>query len=63
MMSQNRIMAAMHEHSPDHACGENELQIPDFASYQWEWMGFVPGSATTIYARTRRRTTGTCATC
>jgi Sulfotransferase family len=43
MMSQNHIMAAMHEHSPDHACGENELQIPDFASYQWEWMGFVPG--------------------
>jgi Sulfotransferase family len=42
-MSQNQIMAAMHEHSPDHACGENELQIPDFASYQWEWMGFVPG--------------------
>lgn len=42
-MSSNRIMAAMHEHSPDHACGENELQIPDFASYQWEWMGFVPG--------------------
>jgi len=42
-MSQNRIMAAMHEHSPDHACGENELQIPDFASYQWEWMAFVPG--------------------
>jgi Sulfotransferase family len=41
-LSQNRIMAAMHEHSPDHACGENELQIPDFASYQWEWMGFVP---------------------
>ena len=43
LMSQNRIMAAMHEHSPEHACGENELQIPDFASYQWEWMGFVPG--------------------
>jgi Sulfotransferase family len=42
-LRQNRIMAAMHEHSPDHACGENELQIPDFASYQWEWMGFVPG--------------------
>ena len=41
-MSQNRIMAAMHEHSPDHACGENELQMPDFASYQWEWMAFVP---------------------
>ena len=43
MMRQNEIMAAMHEHSPDHACGENELQIPDFASYQWEWMAAVPG--------------------
>ena len=32
----------MHEHSPDHTCGENELQIPDFASYQWEWMAGVP---------------------
>jgi Sulfotransferase family len=42
MMSRNEIMAAMHEHSPDHACGENELQIPDFASYQWEWMANVP---------------------
>lgn len=39
----NPIMAAMHEHSPDHACGENELQIPDFASYQWEWMADLPG--------------------
>ena len=43
MMRENRLMAAMHEHSPDHACGENELQIPDFSSYQWEWMAFVPG--------------------
>jgi Sulfotransferase family len=42
MMSQNEVLAAMHEHSPDHACGENELQIPDFASYQWEWMAHVP---------------------
>ena len=42
-LSQNKILAAMHEHSPDHACGENELQIPDFASYQWEWMANVPG--------------------
>src|SRR5882757_1404943 len=39
----NPIMAEMHEHSPDHACGENELQIPDFASYQWEWLANVPG--------------------
>jgi hypothetical protein len=42
-MKSNQMMAAMHEHSPDHACGENELQIPDFASYQWEWMADVPG--------------------
>ncbi|WP_007507419.1 sulfotransferase family protein [Pseudofrankia saprophytica] len=42
-LSSNEIFAAMHEHSPDHACGENELQVPDFASYQWEWMANVPG--------------------
>jgi hypothetical protein len=42
VMSQNRIMAAMHEHSPDHACGENELEAPDFTSYQWEWTAHVP---------------------
>lgn len=42
-MRQNAIMAAMHEHSPDHACGENELQMPDFTTYQWEWMADVPG--------------------
>ncbi len=39
----NEILAVMHEQSPDHACGENELQVPDFASYQWEWMANVPG--------------------
>lgn len=42
-MKANAIMAAMHEHSPDHACGENELQMPDFTTYQWEWMAEVPG--------------------
>jgi hypothetical protein len=42
-MKVNPIMAAMHEHSPDHACGENELQMPDFSTYQWEWMAEVPG--------------------
>ena len=42
-MRQNQIMEALHEHSPDHACGENELQMPDFSTYQWEWMGDVPG--------------------
>ncbi|HEX7858457.1 MAG TPA: sulfotransferase [Sphingobium sp.] len=41
-MKQNPLMAAMHEHSPDHACGENELQMPDFSTYQWEWMAEVP---------------------
>jgi Sulfotransferase family len=41
-LKSNPIMAAMHEHSPDHACGENELQVPDFASHQWEWMADVP---------------------
>ena len=41
-MRSNPIMEAMHEHSPDHACGENELQMPDFSTYQWEWMGDVP---------------------
>lgn len=41
-MRANPLMEAMHEHSPDHACGENELQIPDFATYQWEWMADVP---------------------
>jgi len=42
-MRSNPIMEALHEHSPDHACGENELQMPDFSTYQWEWMGNVPG--------------------
>ncbi len=42
-MRSNKIMEALHEHSPDHACGENELQMPDFSTYQWEWMGDVPG--------------------
>ncbi len=41
-MRANPIMQALHEHSPDHACGENELQMPDFSTYQWEWMGDVP---------------------
>jgi hypothetical protein len=41
-MRSNPIMEALHEHSPGHACGENELQMPDFSTYQWEWMGDVP---------------------
>ena len=42
-LAKNPIMAAMHEHSPGHACGENELQMPDFTTYQWEWMAQIPG--------------------
>lgn len=42
MMAQNPVFAAMHEHSPGHACGENELQMPDFTTYQWEWMAQLP---------------------
>ena len=37
------VREAMHEYSPDHACGDNELQMADFASYQWEWLADVPG--------------------
>ena len=37
------IREAMHEYSPDHACGDNELQMADFASYQWEWLADLPG--------------------
>lgn len=53
-LKSNPIMAAMHEHSPDHACGENELQIPDFASYQWEWMADVPQWRDFYYAQDQR---------
>jgi hypothetical protein len=42
IVSSNRVLAAMHEHSPDHACSDNELQMSDFASYQWEWLADVP---------------------
>jgi hypothetical protein len=42
-LSRDPLLAAMHEQSPDHACGENELQTPDFAGYQWEWIAEVPG--------------------
>lgn len=50
-MRSNPIMEAMHEHSPDHACGENELQLPDFATYQWEWMADVPRWRDFYYAQ------------
>lgn len=42
IVTTNRVLAAMHEHSPDHACSDNELQMSDFASYQWEWLADLP---------------------
>jgi hypothetical protein len=42
IVTSNRVLAAMHEHSPDHACSDNELQMSDFASYQWEWLADLP---------------------
>jgi hypothetical protein len=36
-------MAAMHPMRPDHVHEELELQLPDFSSYQLEWVARVPG--------------------
>ncbi len=36
-------MAAMHPMRPDHIHEELELQLPDFSSYQLEWVARVPG--------------------
>ena len=35
-------MAAMHPMRPDHVHEELELQLPDFSSYQLEWVARVP---------------------
>lgn len=36
------LIAAMHPMSPDHIHEEIELQLPDFSSYNQEWVGRVP---------------------
>ncbi len=36
-------MTAMHPMRPDHVHEELELQLPDFSSYQLEWVARVPG--------------------
>jgi hypothetical protein len=36
-------LAAMHPMRPDHVHEELELQLPDFSSYQLEWVARVPG--------------------
>ena len=37
------LMGAMHPMHPDHVHEELELQLPDFSSYQLEWVARVPG--------------------
>ncbi len=36
-------LAAMHPMAPDHVHEELELQLPDFTSYELEWVARVPG--------------------
>jgi hypothetical protein len=42
MQSMLPYMAAMHPMRPDHVHEELELQLPDFSSYQLEWVARVP---------------------
>lgn len=37
------LLATMHPMNPDHIHEELELMGPDFASYNFEWLSFVPG--------------------
>ncbi len=37
------LLAAMHPMAPDHVHEELELQLPDFSSYELEWVARVPG--------------------
>jgi len=42
MKLQSPLLAAMHPMSPDHIHEEIELQLPDFASYNQEWVARAP---------------------
>ena len=42
MVAMLPLMAAMHPMHPDHVHEELELQLPDFSSYQLEWVARVP---------------------
>ena len=44
------VIAAMHPMNPDHIHEELELMGPDFASYNFEWIGRVPGWRDHYYA-------------
>ena len=54
------FVAAMHPMAPDHVHEEIELMLPDFSSYNLEWVARVPAVARPLpRATTRRRTTRT----
>lgn len=42
MQQTSPLIAAMHPMNPDHIHEELELMGPDFASYNFEWIGIVP---------------------
>ena len=43
MQAVTPLLATMHPMNPDHIHEELELMGPDFASYNFEWLSFVPG--------------------
>ena len=58
------LLAAMHPMDPDHVHEELELQLPDFTSYDLEWVARVPAVAGPLPGhRPDARTTSTCAPC
>jgi hypothetical protein len=48
------LVAAMHPMNPDHVHEELELMLPDFASYNQEWVGRVPKWAAYYRAHDQR---------
>lgn len=44
------LIAAMHPMNPDHIHEELELMGPDFASYNFEWISYIPGWRDHYYA-------------
>jgi len=50
MKTATPLIASMHPMKPDHIHEELELMGPDFASYNFEWISFVPGWRDHYYA-------------
>lgn len=50
MQATTPLLAAMHPMNPDHIHEELELMGPDFASYNFEWLSYVPGWRDHYYA-------------